>query len=701
MIPTIAALVGGGTFLLYRLLPDLSDKKLLEAESRILETIRAPFKHEWTEFFSKAGMWQIHSVHFKAPEEDVPARAPGPGPRPSVILLHGHSGGCAHWECIFDRVAEISDFHVIDLPGWGRSPAVRELQQADNPDDVIDLHMEMLLGWIRTRQLNHVVLVGHSLGGMLASHFAARNPTVVRHVILADVAGLTPAMARENIGWTMMMRFLSPQMIARSLGRWGLLLFRATYGSFSTEDERYPEYYYQLAAATEYRGYSDRVFRHFIRFSSDFRRLWWTRPVLDLVLQLPMPVSVIWGEDDELFPVSQAHLVRRLRPDIDLYIVRHGGHNPAHTNAGAFAEALHRALTSHQWAVRSPLSMSSPSRWSIATTTSPRSRTTTEEDADGVRFTRAHRTHSAGNLLEPFRDGIPSLTVEGDHKASTPAASAASASTPFSCPKPDSSLRPAAAEMEEEGEEAVRANAGAGADNDDADEGRRSTLEATTGASPPAALNRLPRTLTPTRLETSSRGICLACGGHVTMYKSYWRCFCGAWSFGIPTDPRQRAEEGEKMEAFLHKLHVEGTFSAPDDPNIGPFLSVRSAVPKEVIRGPPHRKHAEKVRRRILQRQREEAAQKVREEFALGRAETGGTGSPIQAILSSPMEEVDAEGPGEEDGGEEKGEDEAAQAVDVESEEALANMVAGDPPTVHCPTPGTSWPVEGTIVYLG
>jgi pimeloyl-ACP methyl ester carboxylesterase len=101
-----------------------------------------------------------------------------------VVLLHGKNFNGYYWKDITAFLVK-AGYRVItpDQPGWGRS---------DKPD----LHYSFHLLAYATRQLldslhiQKIILVGHSMGGMLAARFAMLYPDKVEKLILEDPIGL-------------------------------------------------------------------------------------------------------------------------------------------------------------------------------------------------------------------------------------------------------------------------------------------------------------------------------------------------------------------------------------------------------------------------------------------------------------------------------------------------------------------------------
>ncbi|XKE45632.1 alpha/beta hydrolase [Halomonas organivorans] len=99
----------------------------------------------------------------------------------AIVLLHGISSGAASWEPVAPRLA---GYRLLawDAPGYGESQplAAAEPTAAD--------YAARLDAWLDALAVERCVLVGHSLGSMMASAYAARRPERLAGVVLADPA---------------------------------------------------------------------------------------------------------------------------------------------------------------------------------------------------------------------------------------------------------------------------------------------------------------------------------------------------------------------------------------------------------------------------------------------------------------------------------------------------------------------------------
>jgi pimeloyl-ACP methyl ester carboxylesterase len=107
------------------------------------------------------------------------------GDGPVVVLLHGAGSSYRTWHRVAPPLAVSHRVLAVDLPGFGTSAAP---PNGYDPRLVADRVAESLhqLGAARYD------LVGHSLGGAVATHLAARHPHRVGRLVLIAPLGLRP-----------------------------------------------------------------------------------------------------------------------------------------------------------------------------------------------------------------------------------------------------------------------------------------------------------------------------------------------------------------------------------------------------------------------------------------------------------------------------------------------------------------------------
>ncbi len=103
--------------------------------------------------------------------------------RPRVVLLHGLTDAGTTWPDLVRHWDDDWDVIAPDLRGHGRSPRFTDDELDRAPDVMLADVLDLL-----DAQPAPVVLVGHSLGGLLALRAALERPDAVRALVLEDPA---------------------------------------------------------------------------------------------------------------------------------------------------------------------------------------------------------------------------------------------------------------------------------------------------------------------------------------------------------------------------------------------------------------------------------------------------------------------------------------------------------------------------------
>lgn len=108
-------------------------------------------------------------------------RAHGEGDDPQ-LLVHGLGGSAPTWVEIISPLAQRGPVVAVDLPGFGRSPALDGDQLSVRGYRDFVLRTADALGWDR------FTLHGNSMGGLVSTHLAARYPDRVSALVLVSPA---------------------------------------------------------------------------------------------------------------------------------------------------------------------------------------------------------------------------------------------------------------------------------------------------------------------------------------------------------------------------------------------------------------------------------------------------------------------------------------------------------------------------------
>ncbi|MDO8906243.1 alpha/beta fold hydrolase [Hydrogenophaga sp.] len=112
------------------------------------------------------------------------------GDGPTVLMLHGIGGGHLAFAPQVETLASAGYRAVAwDMPGYGRSAPIEPYTFKGLAQSCIDL--------IDALQCADVILLGHSMGGMVAQEVIARRPDKVSRLVLA---GTSAAFGRRSDG---------------------------------------------------------------------------------------------------------------------------------------------------------------------------------------------------------------------------------------------------------------------------------------------------------------------------------------------------------------------------------------------------------------------------------------------------------------------------------------------------------------------
>ncbi|MDE1566726.1 alpha/beta fold hydrolase [Aquabacter sp. P-9] len=98
------------------------------------------------------------------------------GAGPVVVLIHGVGMNAAIWQPQMAALAAAHDVIALDMPGHGGS-----LLPPDPP--TLDDYADAVIGLLDALGIPAAALVGHSMGALVATHTALRNPERVSRLI--------------------------------------------------------------------------------------------------------------------------------------------------------------------------------------------------------------------------------------------------------------------------------------------------------------------------------------------------------------------------------------------------------------------------------------------------------------------------------------------------------------------------------------
>lgn len=263
------------------------------------------------ELLGRAGLRAsgFRALHVAAPRGALTYFAAGRGP--VLVLLHGANDQAGAWVRVARPLAMGRRVLIPDLPGHGRSAPF------DGPLDVGDLvdGLDALLD--AEARAQRVTLLGNSLGGFVALSEAQRRPERVAHVVLVNGAAVT-----EGGG--------SVELLPRTRAEARQAIEKLT----APGAPRVPDFVLDDLVRRAPLSPLARLMRSPVRdFALD-----------DRLAELRVPVSLIWGQADQLLPPAYAERVRARLPVARLTLLPDCGHVPQRECPERLLAALEAAL---------------------------------------------------------------------------------------------------------------------------------------------------------------------------------------------------------------------------------------------------------------------------------------------------------------------------------------------------------------------
>ncbi|MBV8466365.1 MAG: alpha/beta fold hydrolase [Burkholderiales bacterium] len=260
---------------------------------------------------------------------------------PTMLLLHGFGANADTWVALAPLLRQ--DFRLImpDLPGFG------DTGHLPGKSYSLDAQVARLKDFADMLHLDHVHVVGNSMGGYIAAAFAAANTERVASLALFDAAGVD-------------MPVKSPFYEAALAGN-NMLLVREP-----ADFERILQLiYHKVPFIPGYlRDYliqrmSEAADAHHEIFEEMFgQRVW-----LDMHMeQLNMPTLVLWGDDDRVLDISSIKLFQAGIPHAEVAIVPACGHVPQLEKPQATARVYREFLERAKVPIPAPVQAEQPAK---------------------------------------------------------------------------------------------------------------------------------------------------------------------------------------------------------------------------------------------------------------------------------------------------------------------------------------------------
>ena len=241
---------------------------------------------------------------------------------PPVLLLHGFGASIGHWQHNLEFLATNHTVYGLDLVGWGGS------RKPDIQYD-IDLWVDQVYDFWQTFVGQPLILVGNSIGSLVALVAAARYPEMAASLIMVSL----PDLSAEQ---EMIPRSIQPLVngIKRVILNPPLLhtLFRVV------SQPKVAKKWAQIAYANPDRVTDELVDLFitparereapaaFVKIMQGMTSSSFSPNIRKLLPEMNIPMLLLWGSDDRMIPQGTAGILLKLNPLLELVNLAGAGH---------------------------------------------------------------------------------------------------------------------------------------------------------------------------------------------------------------------------------------------------------------------------------------------------------------------------------------------------------------------------------------
>ncbi len=241
------------------------------------------------------------------------------GAGPKIVLLHGWGFNGAIWHQLVDKLQDRYEVTVVDLPGFGRSAKhVSDYQPSLLAKDIV----RIIDG--------ESVLIGWSMGGIIAQQIALDYPEKVKKLVL--LACNAKFIADSNWPWAISADVLNT--FSNNLRE----DFKTTLHRFLMLQARGGENMRETV-----REMKQRLFEHGEpdqQALSSGLQLLQNTSFIDSLSRLELPTLIMQGRLDVLVPASSGNEMLKRLSDGQLYQFEHAAHAPFISHIDEFTDVL-------------------------------------------------------------------------------------------------------------------------------------------------------------------------------------------------------------------------------------------------------------------------------------------------------------------------------------------------------------------------
>jgi pimeloyl-ACP methyl ester carboxylesterase len=224
-----------------------------------------------------------------------------------LLFIHGWLGSSLEWSYQLVHFNSKNHIIILDLPGFGKS-------YKPDTNYSIEFFTKLIINFLLLLEYNKVILVGHSLGGLIAQNITIKNPDLVENLILISSTAAISSSFKEkfkvfwiNILFKLFYRNILNNIIKKIL-------------SLEKENRKYRKLY------------TDSLKLPKVSVLSTFKNMTYKFNLKKKLFKISQPTLIIYGTEDKIISKSMVCEIKDLIPNSELKIIENGSHRAMYDN---------------------------------------------------------------------------------------------------------------------------------------------------------------------------------------------------------------------------------------------------------------------------------------------------------------------------------------------------------------------------------
>jgi len=217
-----------------------------------------------------------------------------------LLFIHGWLGSSLEWIYQLNYFNSRKHIIIVDLPGYGKS-------DKPNTKYSIEFFTKLILDFLNLLGYREAILIGHSLGGLIAQNITIQNPKLVKKLILISTSAISLPIKNKFLLF------------------WVNIIFKLTYTNFlkstikrinSTKDEN-----------REFR----RLYKNALKIPksvvlSTFNNMTSKFNLNGKISEISQPTLIIYGTEDKIISKSMIINLDNLIPNSVINLIENSPH---------------------------------------------------------------------------------------------------------------------------------------------------------------------------------------------------------------------------------------------------------------------------------------------------------------------------------------------------------------------------------------